>query len=486
MWRCVLLLPALALCASPAAASTLSYGRGAYTYTGSGADNVVTIEGFVFTDSEVITVTAGADPRCSDSATTVTCQAAGITTLVAGTGAGADRLTVLDSDLPLEADGGPGNDTITASRGDDTIAGGVGDDTIAGGDGLEVVLGEAGDDTLTGASGDDFLFGGDGDDVITGGEGGDALDGNDDDDTVIAGPENDDINGGAGTGDRIRYDETDRPTGVVVDLSTLAGTDGGPGETGEDAIAFEHVTASRFADELKGDAQVNAIDAGDGDDRVDVADGLAEDVDCGDGTDAAEADPVDRLTACESGPVPTPTPSPSPSPGPSPSPSPGPSPSPSPSPSPTPTPASIPAPAPSPPEPAAGSPQLALLDTAIVITVNRNRVITRLRVRRLPAGARLVISCDPPRDRRCPLTRAIRRTFREARPRIDFAASFKRRRLPVGTVIEVRVTAADAIGRVRKVIIRRSGTPSVSRCVRPGATRTIRCPMSSRATPGRY
>jgi hypothetical protein len=143
-------------------------------------------------------------------------------------------------------------------------------------------------------------------------------------------------------------------------------------------------------------------------------------------------------------------------------------------------------PAPAPLQPVAITPQLSILDTAITVTVNRRRVITRLRVRRVPAGAKLVITCTPPRGTRCPARRALRRTFQDARARIDLTASFKRRRLPVGAVIEVRVTAANAIGTVLRVTVTRSGSRSVSRCVRPGATRTIRCPMSSGATPGRY
>ena len=274
MWRRVLLSLAavLVLGVCPAEASTLSFGSGAYTYTGTAADSTVTITqgagGFVFTDTATITVLASADARCSDSATEVTCQTTGVTTIAAILLGGVDNLVMRNSTVALEADGGDGTDTITGSLGDDTIFGGDGSDTLSGLDGVDVMSGEPGTDNLTGADGDDFLFGGEGNDTLTGGDGEDAIDGNADDDVVIAGPENDDINGGAGTGDRIRYDEANRGLPVTVNLATDAGTDGGPGETGEDALFFEHVTGTRFADQINGDNQGNDLVGGVADDRL--------------------------------------------------------------------------------------------------------------------------------------------------------------------------------------------------------------------------
>ena len=102
--------------------------------------------------------------------------------------------------------------------------------------------GEAGDDTLAGFLSGDTINGGDGDDV------------------VLGGTENDSVNGGPGV-DRIRYEEPNRLAGVTVDLSTTAGTDGSPGEL-EDAIQFERVTGTRFADSITGDTQANQFDGG--------------------------------------------------------------------------------------------------------------------------------------------------------------------------------------------------------------------------------
>ena len=294
---------------------------------------------------------------------------------------------------------------------------------------LDILSAGSGDDTVIGGAGDDFLFGDEGDDTLTGGGGEDAIDGDEDDDTVRAGPENDDINGWGGN-DTIRYDEPDRDAGVVVDLSTEAGTDGGPGETGEDAIAFENVIGSRFPDRLTGNDEVNALAAGAGDDLIESADGLAEDVDCGEGFDVVDADPIDRLTGCEPKAVP--------------------------SPSPTATPTPTPAPLPAPPAPAP------VTSTPVVgtsIAVRRGRVT----LRDIPAGGQVKIFCKP----RC---RTVRRSYPDGRSRADFSL-----RLPVGTLLTIRVTQPGAIGRARFVRIRRTGLRSASVCLAPGTTRSIAC-----------
>jgi len=426
----LLLLVVLALSASPAEAATLSFGSGAYTYTGTAGDDTIAIAGeFVFTDPAGIDVQGGAVSRCTADGPEVTCSSA--STLVADLGAGADRLTVTGTDAAVEADGGPGADTITGSDGDDTFIGGEGADVLDGGDGLEVFSAGSGDDTVSGGAGDDFLFGDEGDDTLTGGAGEDSIDGDEDDDTVRAGPENDDIHGWGGN-DTIGYDEPERDAGVVVDLSTEAGTDGGPAETGEDAIAFENVIGSRFPDQLTGNDEVNALAAGAGDDLIESADGLAEDVDCGEGFDVADADPIDRLTGCEPKVVPTPTPTQSEPP---------------------------PAPLPAPPAPAP------VTSTPVVgtsIAVRRGR-ITRLALRDIPAGGQVKIFCKP----RC---RTVRRSYPDGRSRVDFSL-----KLPVGTLLTIRVTQPGAIGRARFVRIARTGLRSSSVCLAPGTTRSIAC-----------
>ena len=63
---CCCALVVLALSASPAEAATLSFGSGAYTYTGTAGDDTITIAGeFVFTDPAGIDVQGGAVSRCT-------------------------------------------------------------------------------------------------------------------------------------------------------------------------------------------------------------------------------------------------------------------------------------------------------------------------------------------------------------------------------------------------------------------------------------
>ena len=70
--------------------------------------------------------------------------------------------------------GGEGNDTINGGGGDDQIFGGVGNDNLSGGGGADEVFGDEGNDTLNGNAGDDTLNGGEGNDAMSGGTGGDA------------------------------------------------------------------------------------------------------------------------------------------------------------------------------------------------------------------------------------------------------------------------------------------------------------------------
>ena len=98
---------------------------------------------------------------------------------------------------------------------------------------------------------------------------------------------------------------------------------------------------------------------------------------------------------------------------------------------------------------------------------------------RIPAGSRVVLKCKPPKGRRraCPFRR-ISRWFPAERRRLRLAKAFKGRKLRPGTVIEVRVTGADVIGKVVRYRTRRGDRAPVkrSRCLVPGATRTSRCP----------
>ncbi len=94
----------------------------------------------------------------------------------------------------LFADGGLGDDTLTAGRADSFGDG----QHLVGGDGGDTINGGAGHDTLEGGAGSDLINGLGGNDTIDGGAGIDAIRGDDGDDTLRGGFNHDEYSGGAG------------------------------------------------------------------------------------------------------------------------------------------------------------------------------------------------------------------------------------------------------------------------------------------------
>jgi len=187
-------------------------------------------------------------------------------------GQGGDVIILADDTIEL------GNMTINGGGSDDIIWGNVGDDTIRGFDGDDIIDGGPGNDTLQGQKGDDVLTGGDGDDIISGNEGADILSGDNGDDTLLF---NADIiyNGGV-----LAYNIGSPGVDGTHEYKVLRDTngsfdifDGGDGydtvvmTDGDDAIFLfddyhdqnENGTGLRLID-------VEQIDAGDGDDVVDL------------------------------------------------------------------------------------------------------------------------------------------------------------------------------------------------------------------------
>jgi hypothetical protein len=193
---------------------------------------------------------------------------------------------------------GDGNDSVDASGVPDgaKLGGGEGNDNLLGGPGADDLEGDEGDDVLRGAGGTDSYEGGDGsdwvqyfdhttpvsvtiDDVANDGSDGEneqipadveGVLGGQGDDTLTAGPNGSTLNGGPGN---------DRVIGGAGDDTLYGGknndvVDGGGGE-----------------DMLFGDL---------GDDQVLAGDGIVDQVSCGDGSDAAQVDPLDVLAGdCE-------------------------------------------------------------------------------------------------------------------------------------------------------------------------------------------
>ncbi|NBT82981.1 MAG: calcium-binding protein, partial [Betaproteobacteria bacterium] len=144
-------------------------------------------------------------------------------------------------------------------------------DRLVGSTAADTIDGLAGNDTMDGMAGDDSLLGGLGDDNLSGGAGNDILRGQDGDDYFIAGGSagagSDTLDGGSnGTfGDTVDYAAA--TAGVVVDLTTGVASDGGGGS--DVLIDIEHVTATRFDDNLRGNSSTNWFRPGAGNDTVD-------------------------------------------------------------------------------------------------------------------------------------------------------------------------------------------------------------------------
>lgn len=114
----------------------------------------------------IITDARGLAPRegcTSYSATEVSCRAdRGIDSFLASTGAGDDRVEILDNvgpNVSVRVNGGEGNDTLLGGRGDDVLEPGDGF-------GYDILQGRGGNDALSTSFGLDHLDGGDGSDLL--------------------------------------------------------------------------------------------------------------------------------------------------------------------------------------------------------------------------------------------------------------------------------------------------------------------------------
>ncbi len=347
---------AMALAPSLAHAGALEIvdrnGQSLLQYTGGAEVNDVQIRtdandetNFRFSDDTGVTlIGTAATTACNvSSSTAVTCP------FLAGAmldlGAGNDLFLVNDraAIMPIEIEGGTGDDTLNTGALNDRVSGGPGNDRLAGG-----------------AGGDDTLLGGDGDDLL--GEFSGLNDGGFFADESHAGK--DVYSGGPG---RDKLDWGQRSVGVTTTLDDVA-NDGNPGEADNVGADIEDLEGTEKSDILIGNASPNMIvggfggddrieggagadvlrgfsgadtitggpgideiDAGSGNDELYVRDGGPDATDCGAGNDFAQVDDEqsDQTVsgACEriDGPL-TPggsTPTATPGPGPAPTPSPG-------------------------------------------------------------------------------------------------------------------------------------------------------------------
>ncbi len=213
--------------------------------------------------------------------------------------------------------GGAGNDTLIGGKGNDLLDGGLGADVLTGGTGIDTatykgtangiglaldtgaawggadgdvlesvenVIGTDYADTITGSVSDNVLTGGDGDDTLDGRQGKDVLhggNGNDTliggwgsyDDTLYGGAGNDTLLGGAGLDhmdggygiDTVSYEGD--PLGALGINLTSGSTWGGA--WGDTIVNIENVTGSGGHDTIIGDATVNVLKGGAGNDHID-------------------------------------------------------------------------------------------------------------------------------------------------------------------------------------------------------------------------
>jgi Ca2+-binding RTX toxin-like protein len=375
-------------------------------------------------------------------------------------GAGPDRLT--GSQAVNDLLGAGGDDTIIGKGGSDALDGGAGTDTVSyedrgpgegvsatlagagGGSGeldsltsFERLLGGAGDDSLTGSDGNDEIRGGAGADVVAGAGGNDTLVGDDGPDVLSGGPGSDGLTGGSGN------------------------------------------------DRLDGGSEPDGFSAGPGDDDVSAFDGNAEDVSCGDGVDRVDQDVSDTFSAadCESrvvlGFVPPPfTLDPrardrdrdgsfagidcndfdeTKHPG-------------------------------APDIPGDGIDQncdgadapFPPIKTEFRLHFAKVKkigtTVTGFELRRVPAGAKIVVTCKSKKTPRCVFaSRSV--TLKTARAKYSIRGYFGDRPLSNGSTIEVRVSAPKSIGRSITILIRKPGQnpKRTDGCLDLGGLKAVAC-----------
>jgi hypothetical protein len=111
----------------------------------------------------------------------------------------------------------------------------------------------------------------------------------------------------------------------------------------------------------------------------------------------------------------------------------------------------------------------------------RGTKITVLEVSRLPAGSQIVVTCRTTAQfpRRCPFKRATRKPSGKATT-VKLSSLLKRRTLPVGTRIELTISAPGFVTMVRRYTVRRTSKPrQEDLCLPKGSKAPSACPAGA-------
>ncbi|QDV83945.1 calcium-binding protein [Planctomycetes bacterium TBK1r] len=177
----------------------------------------------------------------------------GVQSLELDAGSGNDELLAAPGmTLPLNFNGGDGNDIIVGGKAGDTLLGGNGNDEIRGGGGNDAINGGNGNDQLMGGTGNDAIRGGNGNDNIMGEEGNDEVWGDHGEDKIRGGEGSDTLHGGEHR-DVIYGDE---------------GSDNLVGDGGDDWLHGDSIANYIFMTATSKGAGNDTIDGGSGKDKV--------------------------------------------------------------------------------------------------------------------------------------------------------------------------------------------------------------------------
>ncbi|MFI7547464.1 calcium-binding protein [Actinoplanes sp. NPDC049599] len=183
-----------------------------------------------------------------------------------------------NTDLPITADGGSGNDKLTGGPGHDRLYGRSGNDVLKGRGGNDTLYGEAGTDKLYGGAGNDSLDDGSGTDAAWGGTGSDSFTNGTGNDKFYGEAGNDYFNsrqhagkdadrylGGSGV-DSAGY--THYTSAVSLDLDGKKGDDGRKGEGDTIGADVEDLLGGHGNDRLVGNGKANYLDGRESNDRI--------------------------------------------------------------------------------------------------------------------------------------------------------------------------------------------------------------------------